>query len=110
MTTQELREKFNLIDDKYEILSLHQKISNTQSIFKARCKNTGWIVSIKQEADVLRSSYECKRVTRQISILRQLSEISNNVFTPKLIDVVVPIELNEDGDQGFKDVYIVTNF
>lgn len=64
MTSKSLKEKFNLVDDKYEILSLHQQVSGRQSIFKARCKSTGRLVAIKHEADVLRSRYQCKRVTR----------------------------------------------
>ena len=36
--------------------------------------------------------------------------MKENLFTPKIIDIVVPMEQDGDGYQSFSDVFIVTDF
>lgn len=47
-------------------------------------------MAIKYIADAFDSIYTAKRVYREIAILRRLSSMDNNIFTCKLIDVIIP--------------------
>lgn len=77
------------IVSRYELLTYIGAGSFGQ-VIKARCMQTGKLVAIKQISNIFRNSYECRKVIREISILRQLSEMEDNLFTPKLVDIVIP--------------------
>jgi len=59
-----------MIEDKYEILSIEQDLSKSRRTYKAKCKKTDDVVSIKRISNVLKDSQECQRVIREISIYR----------------------------------------
>ena len=40
--------------------------------------------------DAFKDEYSARKILREIKILRKLSRIPNNLFTTKLIDVVLP--------------------
>jgi serine/threonine protein kinase len=44
----------------------------------------------------MENAYEFKKVLREVQILRMLSEMENNVFTTKLIDIIIPSEKDSD--------------
>mgnify|MGYP001150325504 CR=1 FL=1 len=48
------------------------------------------MVAIKLIGDIENSSYSVRKVLREIIILRKLSEIEGNIFTVKLLDVIIP--------------------
>lgn len=79
------------IVSRYE-LSTYIGAGSFGQVIKARCMRTGKMVAIKQISNIFRNSYETRKVIREISILRQLSEMEDNLFTPKLVDIVIPTQ------------------
>jgi len=59
-------------------------------VVKARCKVTGNTVALKLIKNPVRCAYHARLVLREISILRKLSKLKDNVFTVKLLDVLLP--------------------
>lgn len=47
-------------------------------------------MAIKYIEDAFDSIHSAKRVYREIAILRRLSAMENNIFTAKLLDVIIP--------------------
>ena len=75
---------------------------------KARCRKSGNTYAIKLIQNVFYSSYETKKILREIQILRHLSNIEHNIFTVKLHDVgIVPLGYDGNGDLQFDDIFIV---
>jgi serine/threonine protein kinase len=60
------------------------------TVVKAKDRKTGQKVAIKLMKDVSKSSYSLRKLLREIIILRKLSEIENNIFTTKLLDIIIP--------------------
>lgn len=56
---------------------------------------------IKQINSFLNNSYFAKQVLREISILRQLSSMHNNIHTTKLIDIFISDHFSDTQDQIF---------
>ena len=83
------------IEDDYELLKIQGQGSFGQ-VVKATMKAKKKTVAIKYIEDAFDSIYTAKRVYREIAILRRLSSMENNIFTCKLIDVIIP----ETEDRG----------
>ena len=82
-------------------------------VLKARHLETQQIVAIKCIKNVFRTEYDCRKVLRELTILRQLTDMDDNLFTPKLVDVVVPLRKNAasaDGCQKFNELFLVMEF
>ena len=62
------------------------------------------MVAIKLIRNIFRNIYECRKVLREITILRQLSRMKNNLFTPELLDIVIP---RSEDKKKFTDIFIV---
>jgi mitogen-activated protein kinase 1/3 len=60
------------------------------TVVKAKNRQTGAKVAIKLIKDINKSSYSLRKLLREIIILRKLSEIENNIFTIKLLDIIIP--------------------
>jgi len=45
---------------------------------------------VKYIEDAFDNIYYAKRVYREIALLRQLTQMENNIFTVKLLDVIIP--------------------
>lgn len=65
---------------------------------KAKNRQTGEIVAIKCINDNFDNPYACRKLLREIKIMRKLSQIENNIFTPRLIDVIIPTQPALEGD------------
>lgn len=63
-------------------------------VVRAQHIATRKVYAIKLVRDIFDSLYECKKVLREIQILRQLSKMNNNLFTTKLHDIIIPDEEN----------------
>ena len=69
-------------------------------VFDAKDRLTGQKVAIKM-IEVRQDSYYIRKLLREIIILRKLSEMEDNVFTNKLLDVILPTGVqNEIESQG----------
>ena len=60
------------------------------TVIKAKHRETGQKVAIKMIKEIDKSTYALRKLLREIIILRKLSEIENNIFTIKLLDVIIP--------------------
>ena len=49
-------------------------------------------MAIKYIEDAFEDMHSVKRVYREIAILRRLSQMDDNIFTIKLVDVIIPEE------------------
>ena len=48
---------------------------------------------------------------REIMILRRMSEMNDNLFTPKLIDIVIPLrKVAEGAPEKFDDIFIIMEY
>ena len=65
---------------------------------KAKNRETGEIVAIKCINDNFDNPYACRKLLRESKIMRKLSQIENNIFTPRLIDVIIPTQPALEGD------------
>ena len=59
-------------------------------VFKAHHKETKRVVAIKWIPDVFSSTYQFKKVIREIQIMQNLSKMKQNIFTTHLYDVIIP--------------------
>jgi mitogen-activated protein kinase 1/3 len=59
-------------------------------VVQAKHKASGQIVAIKLIKNILRTEYETKKIVREIQILRHLSQMKNNHFTTKILDIISP--------------------
>lgn len=57
---------------------------------KAKNITNGQVVAIKLIESIQKDTYMLRKVIRELFILRKLSEISNNIYTTKIIDVILP--------------------
>jgi len=48
------------------------------------------VVAIKLIEHPFDNYYSALQLSREIKILRKLSEMKNNIFTPKLLDIIIP--------------------
>ena len=67
-------------------------------VYKCKSKKTGLKVAIKHITNFVDNKYECLKVFREISILKNGS---GNPFVPKLYDIIVPEDISDH-------VFIVT--
>ena len=59
------------------------------TVLQAKCKLSKQIVAIKLVNNIFENEYSSTKVIREIKILRKLSQMENNNYTTKLIDLVL---------------------
>lgn len=67
---------------------------------KVRRRADGVVCAVKHIKNVFKNGYLAKTVLREICILRKLTELKENNFTVKLLDVIFPV----DSSSELKDV------
>ena len=77
------------VEEYYDVLEYIGSGSFGQ-VIKAQAKDTGEIFAIKLIKNVFADTYHCKKVLREVVIMRQLSKMVRNVFTTRLHDVILP--------------------
>jgi mitogen-activated protein kinase 1/3 len=60
------------------------------TVVKAINRETGKMVAIKHIEGLSKNSYAARKALREVKILRKLSEIEENVFTVKLLEIITP--------------------
>ena len=71
---------------------------------KAQNRETGEAVAIKYISNVFTHYYSFKKVMREIQILRELTKMKGNLFTTKLIEVLVP------SNKDFNEIFVVMDY
>lgn len=74
---------------KYELIEFLGEGTYGQ-VIKAKSKETGEIVAVKLIKNIFKCVYQARLAYREIFILRKLSEIDGNIYTTKLIDIILP--------------------
>lgn len=90
-----IEEEWSYIEDRFKILKLEGKGVYGQ-VVKAQCRTTEQIYAIKLLRSIDSDVQYAKKIYREISILKQISKIPNNIFTVKLKDVIVKDLPQED--------------
>jgi hypothetical protein len=60
-------------------------------VYRAKHKTSGMEVAIKYIESIDKSEQMARKVLREVIILRKLTEFKENIFTTKLIDIILPI-------------------
>jgi len=55
----------------------------------------------------MKNSIELIYIVREIEILHQLSQMENNIFTTKLVDILIE---KEQKDPAFRHIFLVMDF
>ena len=58
-------------------------------VYKARDKMTNQVVAIKHIENIFKHNYHAKKVARELALMIQLAN-EENIFSAKLLDVVIP--------------------
>ena len=62
------------------------------TVVKAKRIDSGVTCAIKCIQNIFGSRYHAKKVLREVSLLRKLSKFKKNIYTPKLLDIIIPCE------------------
>ena len=73
---------------KYKVLNLAGQ-GAYGVVLKAMCRETKKTVAIKHISEAYVDPYTFKKVLREIQILTQLSKMKTNIFTSKLIEIII---------------------
>ena len=84
-----LDQSWKNVTKEYKLLQVLGQGTGGQ-VIKAKHRESGQIVAVKKVEIAIEDLDHVKYVLREISILRQLSSIEDNIFTIKLFDVVLP--------------------
>ena len=84
------------IDKKWK--QIQEKFSITRFIGSGSCgevarvkhRETREVYAVKLVKFDQKNTFQMKNLVRELSILRQLSSMKNNIFTVKLYDVILP--------------------
>lgn len=85
-------------------------------VVKAKHRETGKLCAIKHIKDVFYNEYEAHKVLREVHIMRKLSTMKTNIFTSKLVDVIVPFRDQEnslsqkESQLLFEEIFLVQEF
>lgn len=79
-------------------------------VFKAKCRNTGRKVAIKYIDFRNNETNLVLSICREFKISMFLSTRTQNLFTPKLLDVFYPKEANPEKIDSIKGIYLVSEY
>ena len=86
---ESLNLQWNDVREKYKIIEILGK-GAYGTVVKAIDRKSERLVAIKLINGLSASSYDARKVLREVKILRKLSEIQENVFTVNLLDIILP--------------------
>jgi len=97
-------EKWNHVSQFYSVKKCLGKGSFGE-VRKAQCLKTKRDVAIKY-VKLSGSHYHLRQVIREITILRKLTEGNDNIFTTKILDVILPpgVEKQSENDEQEYDL------
>ena len=97
--------KWAVIKKRYKPQGFLGKGSYGQ-VVRALDSKTGDLVAIKCIDFDSQNKYHLRCVKREILILRKLSTEQNNIFTNKLLDIILPENLHHQAEQMDNDMKI----
>ena len=74
---------------------------------KAVHRETNREVAIKLMKGLFKNEYESKRFLSEIELLRKLSKVKGNIFTVKILDVIVPPDFSASEEGPLDYVFLV---
>ena len=104
------------LDKDWDFISKNFNIDNTLlgqgsygTVVKAQHITSGQIFAIKQVRGIFDRSFSTKMILREIQIMRQLTQMNNNYFTTKLLDIIVPVS-EERHLSEFNSIFLIMDF
>ena len=64
-------------------------------------------MAIKMIQNIFSDIYQCKKVLREIEIMRKLTKMKENIFTTKLVDIIIP--RSNDETNKYSELFIIMN-
>ena len=106
-----LDKKWKLVKQTYSLTRVLGEGSYGM-VVKGRHRLTKQIVAIKMIKFEFDNIHLIRNVIREISILRQLSQMPNNLFTITLKDVICPVDINNNVEvmAKFNHIFVVTDY
>lgn len=102
-----LDKEWSSVLSDYEIIRKLSDGSYSQ-VIKAKNRRTGQLCAIKFIKDVFENEEHAKNVCRELKVMRHLSREKNNIYTPNLLDVIIPIK-DKNTDSGFKRLQTIND-
>ena len=96
------------ITEEYELLS-PLGAGAFGEVMKARHIKSNKTVAIKLMTNLFNHLYTSKKIVSEIQIMRKLSSIPNNEFTPKIYDVITP-NIVMDSKSKLPHLFIVMEY
>lgn len=96
------------VTTEYQILKL-QGVGSQGKVYKAKRHLDGKIVAIKYFKNIFDDINSSKKLIGELYILRKLSALKENVFIPKLIDIILPQQLKKD-NKPVDSLFMVMEF
>ena len=59
-------------------------------VYKVKCQKSGIYYALKVFNYPFKSGYLARQTYREIKIMRYLSEMKENIFIPKLVEIILP--------------------
>ena len=78
-------------------------------VIKAKSKATGNIVAIKLIKDLFKNADYSLYVLRELTLLHELTCMPDNIFTVKLLDVIIDAQSSKDLG-SFSNIFLVMEF
>ncbi len=83
------RNAFDHISDKYDNLTQHGK-GTFGLVYKATCRKTKKQVAIKYIQSMNNENFFITKALAEIQVLKKMNTLPNNIFTTKLLDIIIP--------------------
>ena len=99
----DLGSTWEIVNKKYSITKFLGSGAYGQ-VMKCICRTTHQVVAIKMISNFIEPSYEFKKVMREIQIMKNFKAMKTNIFTTRLVEIIVPDEEN------FDSIFIVMEY
>ena len=96
------------IEKDYEFLEFLGEGTYGQ-VVKAKHKQSGQVYAVKLIKNIFKCVYQARLTYREIFLLRKMSEMDENIFTTKLVDLIYPEQFRPktEGDAGMMKITFV---
>ena len=72
-------------------------------VYEAQCLQSQQKFAIKLLKEPFRNTQTALQTLREIKVLRKLSQVEDNIFTTKLVDIILPPEVHQTCNNDLKE-------
>jgi mitogen-activated protein kinase 1/3 len=77
------------------------------TVVEAKHRGTGIKVAIKLILADLKTQVQCRNIIRELTILRQFTQMKNNIYVTKILDVILQ---QEESTKDSKGIFMVMEY